>query len=977
MSAMEKPVYRFGEFELDPEERRLLVRGEPVALTPKVFDTLVLLVERAGHAVSKDELMHALWPRGFVDESNLTKHIWLIRKALGEADHGGRCIETVPKCGYRFVAPVQCIAREEIALRQSMVTTSRMEAASLAVSEPGDSASAAASTIVERGIEDRQRPVVGAVPAAMPPSQSSAPSGAPTRSVVFGPASRRRVWLAALGAGLAAVVVLIAWRTMTQQPSALPNRTLGTAVAIVAFNNLSQNAKDAWLGPALGEMLATEIAASDRLHVLPDELVRPARADLAVPLAGGYAAQSLAALRTRLGTDYVLSGSYLVSGAGEQPQLRLDLSLQDARSGAAVATLTRSGAVADLSALVIQAGAVLREKLGAPLVSGSQLREVAAAQPPTAEVARHVGFALDALHKYDAARARDELLQAIAQAPGYAPAYMYLAQAWSALGYRAKALAASKQAMANAHGLPEEQRLQIETQQYRMQADHSGTVETLRKLAALRAHNPEYSLQLVEALCAAGKPDEAALVLTALHKLPGIDDDPRAELAAVKIANVRDDAKAAGAHAQRALQLAQARGDPGLIANAQLQLGIASGDTAAAQSLLRQAATDYSRIGNPHGEALSYQNLGNVLFARDQIAPARETYQHAMTIYQGIGDLGGVAAIYDELTRMLWSAGDRDGAETAVRQSLQIARETNDLERQAWNLTGLATLLADESDSDEVSAMYQQAIALDEQAGIRTHHVYALATYGDLLRQRGELAQATRICNEALKEVKTLSDAWLLATAEFGCAQTALDRGDVDAAVTSLKAIEKNAIASGDTFNAANAQLVLGQIAMGRQQWADARALLESSLRGWTVSQGFAGQAVSESLLALCYSALGDTAARDKAAAQATTLRGQVNQRAEVLPVDLALTQLRGETGARESAIDRLRALADDADKRRWKGLAMEARLAVVQLLERGNDAAATKKSRDDLAASARQLGFGWVTQRLAMGTNTDAPVTR
>jgi len=78
-----------------------------VPLTPKVFDTLVLLVERAGHAVSKDELMTVLWPRGFVDESNLTKHIWLIRKALGDGEHDARYIETVAKVGYRFVAPVQ------------------------------------------------------------------------------------------------------------------------------------------------------------------------------------------------------------------------------------------------------------------------------------------------------------------------------------------------------------------------------------------------------------------------------------------------------------------------------------------------------------------------------------------------------------------------------------------------------------------------------------------------------------------------------------------------------------------------------------------------------------------------------------------------------------------------------------------------------------------------------------------------------
>jgi TolB-like protein/DNA-binding winged helix-turn-helix (wHTH) protein len=106
MSASIKSTFSFREFELDPVERRLLRAGQSVALTPKVFDTLVFLVERAGRLVSKEELIQGVWPRGFVDESNLTKHIWLIRRALGETDQGVEFIETVPKIGYRFVAPV-------------------------------------------------------------------------------------------------------------------------------------------------------------------------------------------------------------------------------------------------------------------------------------------------------------------------------------------------------------------------------------------------------------------------------------------------------------------------------------------------------------------------------------------------------------------------------------------------------------------------------------------------------------------------------------------------------------------------------------------------------------------------------------------------------------------------------------------------------------------------------------------------------
>ncbi|MEO7026793.1 MAG: transcriptional regulator, partial [Caulobacteraceae bacterium] len=106
MSSAAPGIYRFGEFELEAGERRLRRGGEPVALTPKAFDLLVLLVEHEGRVISKDELMHALWPRSIVIESNLTKHVWMVRRALGEADGGGRYIQTVSKLGYRFAAPV-------------------------------------------------------------------------------------------------------------------------------------------------------------------------------------------------------------------------------------------------------------------------------------------------------------------------------------------------------------------------------------------------------------------------------------------------------------------------------------------------------------------------------------------------------------------------------------------------------------------------------------------------------------------------------------------------------------------------------------------------------------------------------------------------------------------------------------------------------------------------------------------------------
>jgi len=102
--------YTFGSFQLDRVERQLLREGAPVPLTGKVFDLLELLAMNGGRALSKQELMSALWPDVVVEENNLAVHIAALRKALGDLGSERRYIETLPRRGYRFVAPVTALA---------------------------------------------------------------------------------------------------------------------------------------------------------------------------------------------------------------------------------------------------------------------------------------------------------------------------------------------------------------------------------------------------------------------------------------------------------------------------------------------------------------------------------------------------------------------------------------------------------------------------------------------------------------------------------------------------------------------------------------------------------------------------------------------------------------------------------------------------------------------------------------------------
>jgi eukaryotic-like serine/threonine-protein kinase len=104
-----KHLLEFGPFRIDPEQRLLLRDEQPIPLSPKAFDLLLVLTQRDGQVVVKDDLMKLLWPDTFVEESNLAQHIFQLRKALGERAQDSAYIVTVPGRGYRFAQKVRSI----------------------------------------------------------------------------------------------------------------------------------------------------------------------------------------------------------------------------------------------------------------------------------------------------------------------------------------------------------------------------------------------------------------------------------------------------------------------------------------------------------------------------------------------------------------------------------------------------------------------------------------------------------------------------------------------------------------------------------------------------------------------------------------------------------------------------------------------------------------------------------------------------
>src|SRR6202034_4788213 len=109
-----KELYEFGPFRVDVRRELLFRSGEPVALTTKTFRILTVLIRHGNEIVTKDDLMKTVWPDTFVGEDNLSRHIFMLRKALGESAQDHRYIVTVPGRGYRLAESVQLVPDQEL-----------------------------------------------------------------------------------------------------------------------------------------------------------------------------------------------------------------------------------------------------------------------------------------------------------------------------------------------------------------------------------------------------------------------------------------------------------------------------------------------------------------------------------------------------------------------------------------------------------------------------------------------------------------------------------------------------------------------------------------------------------------------------------------------------------------------------------------------------------------------------------------------
>src|SRR5450432_403888 len=797
----QKQTARFGLYEADLEQRLLTKSGLRVRLQDQPFQLLALLLERAGEVVSRDEIRLVLWPADtFVEfDDGLNTAIKKLRVALGDSADNPRFIETIPRRGYRFVAPVSFPAK------------TRMDP------EPAKPGAVA---------READPATLGSLPpeTAIPPQL--APASVPQARV---PQPRTRlVW--AVGA-LVALIALLGIYLHRAEPAGTADADTSSAaasnlaskprpsVAVLGFRNVSRNPEEAWISTALAEMLNTELAAGDRLRLIPGELLTHSELSLASAEMESLTPASLQHVRANVGADYVVLGSYTTVGQPGKRQIRLDLRLQNTLAGETVGEDAFTGTEDNFFDLVAEAGIRLRQRFDAGTLAGDQAVQLRASLPSNVKAARLYAEGVAKLRVSESLAARDLLVQAIAADPKFAMSHAALAAAWTDLGYDEKAKQEAKLAFELSTHASSQERQLAEGRYHEANRDWLEAIEIYRSLSRTFPDDLDYGLRLASAQSSAGQGSESLATLASLRHLRfGSGTDPRIDLQESITAQRMGDFKRSQAASAAAASKGHDRQANFVIAQARSDEGWdwdRLGEYDKAQSALDEAKTLFAATGDHHNTAVVINYMGDVLYDRGDFEGARKTLNESLTmcrkygfqkcaarslnalahIQKDQGNLQAAKSSYEEVLRINRLTGVKAGVGSALsnignvlqdqgelaaarkhqEEALQVYTEIGDKRGMGATLGNLGNLLDDMGDLSAAIECYQRAYKLDEETGYKRGFGFILSGWGRVLMEQGHLQDARSKLEEALRIRKEMGSPDMVADSLLALAQLALE----------------------------------------------------------------------------------------------------------------------------------------------------------------------------------------------------------
>jgi tetratricopeptide (TPR) repeat protein len=749
--------------------------------------------------------------------------------------------------------------------------------------------------------------------------------------------------------------------------------TARRSVALLGFKNLSGREDAAWLSTALAEMLATELAAGGKLRTIPAENVARMKIDLALADADSLAKDTLRLVRGNLGTDLVVLGSYLNLGRETGGRIRLDLRIQDAAAGETIASVAEVGTEAELFDLVSRAGSHLRERLGMEPLSAAEVQAVASSRPASGEALRLYAEGVASLRLLDALRARDLLERAVAADPSYALAHAALAQAWSALGYDAKAKEEARTAFDLSSGLSREDTLWIEARYRETAKEWPRAVEVYRSLVSLFPDNVDYGLQLAAAQSSAGKASDALATVESLRRLrPPSSEDARIDLVEADARYALADYKNAQAAAVRALEKGREQHARLLSARALSRGGHALdnlGDKAAAVAAFEEARRIYAAAQDAAGMARSLLDLGFARWTAGDPVEAQKMYDSALGIFRRVGDERGAAIALNNVAIFRWREGKLAEARRTWEQSLAAYRTIGDRQGVARLLNNIATVVEMQGDLARATSMYEEALATHREAGERRAMAIGLLNLGRIASERGDLGRALHDYDQAMALNQATGERSRVAYNLHHIAEVRYAEGNLAEARKKDEEALAILVQTGEQLFMSEPRLALARVAIAEGRAAEAEAMARQAAQAFGKDKASDFEASAHGVVADALLAQGKLAEAWQAAGRASALAGKSQSQRVRLAVAIVSARVRAagrapaDTAAALRSLQAVRAEAEKADRR---GLALEAELALGEVELLAGHSAAARARLETLERDATARGYGLVASKAA-----------
>jgi tetratricopeptide (TPR) repeat protein/TolB-like protein len=802
------------------------------------------------------------------------------------------------------------------------------------------------------------------------------------------PASRRTARIATGIAAALAVVVLV----LLANPGRLRERLLQRAgspdsaaqfkprpsVAVLGFKNLSGKDNEAWISTALSEMLGAELAAGQQLRVIPGENVARMKLDLSLVPADSYGQDTLARIRNHLNTDMVVLGSYLAVGKGREGKIRVDLQLQDTKSGETVAVVSGDGQESGLPELISRSGAELRQKLGLVEITAGEAKQVLAAVPANLEAARLYSEGLAKLQKFDALAARQLLEKAVAIDPNHALSHSALAEAWSQLGYKAQAQAEAKRAFDLSAGLSREDRLLIEGRYREQLHDYAAAIEIFRTLRNFFPDDLGYALRLATAQVNADSGNDALQTIARMRTLPDpLNRDVRIDLAEADAEEDLSNFKRSREAAEAAAAKAKAQGSHLLVARARVVDGWASqqlGDPERAFISYSKARELWLEGGNARAAAAALHGIAIVQRDRGDFLAARKSFEEAIAQFRKIGAVGDLASCVHNLGVLLTYQGNLREAKLQYEEALRIQREINDERGVASDLDDLGNVLMGTGDLPGADRMKEQALHIFRRLNNKFGEEITLLNLGEVALAQGQFASAREKFNQAMALAAQTGDRRSRGYGLLGLAKILLAQDHLAEArkqMTESIALRQEI---ADEATTAESRLQLAKVALEQAKSQEAESLARAASEILDRQKALSDAAEAYAILALALLAEGKNADAQTSADRALTLSRQSEDVMAGFEASLAAASVQVSARKIDAAAQVLETVQTEARRYGFTEYELEARLSLGQLGVQSEKAVAARAHLRQLENEARGKGFLLIARKAGAALRNSAP---